>query len=790
MTTLRYLAIGGLLLAIASTHHAAAADQPNTAAFQLQHADAHGIDLVQGKNRIVVRFVAPNVVQIHGMPSGFSRRPGIVMDPHGSRDMLSNLHASDTSSAASVSSPELVVTWNKQTAHLVVADAQGHTLVETDPATLMDGHIDLQHDAADPLYGIGGYDAFEPAKGGLLRHGVQIAKAGEQGYPGAPFVWSTRGYGVLVDTVGAKFDLAEGRIDVSGVTREDISYDVMAGTPPQIFAALATLSGTPPMFPKWAMGFTNSQWGIDQQEFIAIVHGYRTRHIPIDNFTFDFDWKAWGDDNDGEFRWNEKKFPGGPDGSLKATMDQLGMHMTGIMKPRIHVDTAEGRYAEAHGYWVNNRPQNTDYFSLKPVRELDFDQSAVRAWFFNPALKHSFDTGIVGWWNDEADDTDSNTQFLNMQRALYDGQRAYSQTRVWSINRDFYLGAQRYAYGLWSGDIDTGFDSMAAQRQRMLNAIDAGEMKWGMDGGGFKGHPDDENYARWIEFGAFVPIFRVHGTLGEKRQPWMYGATAEQAAADAIRLRYALIPYIYSYERLDTVKGLGLVRPLTFDYPDDAQVRDDVDAWMFGDSLLVSPVVVKGQTEKDIYLPAGQWTDYFSGKAYQGGQTIHYAVDSKTWHDIPLFIREGAIIPTQPVMDYVGEHPVTEITVDVFPAERATHFDYYDDDGGTYAYEHGAFFSQRLTAQRDADGAQFSTDATHGSYKPALKYYLVKVHGVTAAAVKVGAKALKSYANAEALQAAKGEGWMVDHDRYGDVTIVRLEVGKARHVALSSATSH
>ncbi|HUA80653.1 MAG TPA: TIM-barrel domain-containing protein, partial [Dyella sp.] len=515
MTTLRHLAIGGLLLAIAFTNHAAAADQGSATTFRLQRADARGIELAQGENRISVRFVAPNVVQIHGMPKGLNTRPGIVMDPHGSRDTLSNLHATESAAAASVSSPELVVTWNKQAARLVVADAQGHTLLQTDPATLMDGHIDLQHDATDPLYGIGGYDAFEPAKDGLLRHGVQIAKAGEQGYPGAPFVWSTRGYGVLVDTVGAKFDLTEGRIDVSGVGREDISYDIMAGTPPQIFSALATLSGMPPMFPKWAVGFTNSQWGIDQQEFVAIVHGYRSRHIPIDNFTFDFDWKAWGDDNYGEFRWNEKKFPGGPDGSLKAMMDQLGMHMTGIMKPRIHVDTMEGRYAEAHGFWVNNRPQNTDYFSLKPVRELDFDLSAVRAWFFNPALKHSFDTGIVGWWNDEADDTDSNTQFLNMQRALYEGQRAYSPIRVWSINRDFYLGAQRYAYGLWSGDIDTGFDSMAAQRQRMLSAIDAGEMKWGMDGGGFKGHPDDENYARWIEFGAFVPIFRVHGTLGE-----------------------------------------------------------------------------------------------------------------------------------------------------------------------------------------------------------------------------------------------------------------------------------
>ena len=783
MTSLRNMAFCGLLFASAS--YPALADQ-TPPAFQLAHADASGIELSHGSDRIAIRFIAPNVVQVHGMPHGVSTRPGIVMDPHASRDVLSDLRVHNRDDSVSVASSELTATWDKQAGRLSIADAQGHVLLQTDPAALMEQHIDLQHEAGDPLYGIGGYDAFEPAKGGLLRHGVQIAKAGEQGYPGGPFVWSTRGYGVLVDTVGAKFDLRDGAIDVTGITREDVSYDVIAGTPPKIFAALASLSGAAPMFPKWAMGFTNSQWGIDEQELLKIVHGYRSRHIPIDNFTFDFDWKAWGQDDYGEFRWNGKKFPDGPSGKLKEMMDQLGMHMTGIMKPRIHVDTVEGRYAEAHGFWAAGRPQNMDYFSLKPVRELDFDQAAVRAWFFNDALKHSFDTGIVGWWNDEADDTNSNTQFLNMQRALYDGQRAYAPTRVWSINRDFYLGAQRYAYGLWSGDIDTGFDSMAAQRQRMLSAIDVGEMKWGMDGGGFRGHPDNENYARWIEFAAFVPIFRVHGTLGEKRQPWVYGPVAEKAAADAMRLRYALIPYIYSYERADTVKGVGIVRPLTFDYPDDPNVRDDVDAWMFGDSLLVSPVVEKGQTEKDIYLPAGQWTDYFTGKLYQGGQTIHYSVDSKTWDDVPLFIRDGAIIPTQPAMDYVGEHPVTELTVDMFPAAHATHFDYYDDDGSTYAYEHGVFYAQRLATQRSGDGAEVSIDAPHGRYKPALKYYLVKVHGIAAAR----AGTLKPYANAQALQAAKGEGWAVDHDRYGEVTLLRLAVDKAAHVLLRAAAAH
>jgi alpha-glucosidase (family GH31 glycosyl hydrolase) len=358
---------------------------------------------------------------------------------------------------------------------------------------------------------------------------------------------------------------------------------------------------------------------------------------------------------------------------------------------------------------------------------------------------------------------------------------------VWSINRDFWLGAQRYAYALWSGDIQAGFASMAAQRPRMLSAISVGEMQWGMDGGGFVGHPSDENYARWIEFGAFTPVFRVHGTEGEKRQPWKYGPVAEAAATHAIRLRYALLPYIYSYQHRASTQGVGLVQPLAFAWPHDRQARNDVDAWLFGDWLLVSPVVEQGQTAKRIYLPAGTWTDWASGKVYQGGQTIDYPVDAKTWRDIPLFIRAGAIIPTQPVMDWSSQHPVTTVSVDVFPAAAASHFDYYDDDGETYAYANGAYFRQRLATQRSGATVSFSTAAPEGSYRPALRHYLVRVHGIAAGAVD---GSLKHYASTAALEAADGEGWATASDRYGPLTVLRLDAGAARTLTLQAAAAH
>ncbi len=749
-----------------------------------------GVTFRLGDERLSIQLDGADVVHVKAVPDARTDEPTLVMDPARQPRVVADVDVHEDDNAFVLASDRLVVVWHKRTGKLSVGKVGQRALLTLDLAALAQGRVDLAHAAGQSLYGIGGYTIHQSVDDGLLRSGKRVAEAGEQGHAGAPFVWSTAGYGVLVDSNGAAFDLGAKRIQVSGLSKLAVDVYLMVGDPPRLFAELARLSGHAPMFPKWSLGFINSQWGIDEKELLDIVATYRRKHIPIDGFILDFDWKAWGKDNYGEFRWNPEKFPDGPSGRLQAMLGRDGIHLGGIMKPRIHVDTVEGRYATIHKLWLPGERVSLDYFSHKPVKEIDFDKPEARQWFGANAIKYGFDKGIVGWWNDEADTTLGNTQFLNMERALYTAQRAASDTRVWSINRNFWLGAQRYAYGLWSGDIDTGFAAMARQRTRMLSAIGVGEMWWGMDGGGFDGHPSDENYARWIEFGAFTPIFRVHGTFGEKRQPWVYGPVAEKAAAHAIRLRYKLLPYVYSYAHHASVAGVGLVRPLTFDWPHDPNVRNDVDAWMFGRWLLVSPVVKQGAVTKDIYLPAGTWTRWSTGKVYRGGQTITIPVDSRTWSDIPLFIRAGAIIPTQPVLDYTGERPIHVVAVDVFPSTHETGFTYYDDDGDTYAYTHGAYFSQRLSVRRMDDGSvRFVSAARAGMYRPALKFYLLKVHGIAATNVSCNGDALPQSGKLQALEQASGSGWARGHDRYGDTTYVRLPAGIACSLVLATANN-
>ncbi len=214
-----------------------------------------------------------------------------------------------------------------------------------------------------------------------------------------------------------------------------------------------------------------------------------------------------------------------------------------------------------------------------------------------------------------------------MGRMLYEGQRADgspTDRRAWSINRNYYLGGFRYGFAEWSGDIQTGYASMALQRKRMLATVNLGGPKWSMDTGGFSGHPSPENYARWMEFSAFVPVFRVHGGENEKRQPWVYGPVAEAAAKDAMELRYRLMPCLYSTTEEVHRTGIGLVRPMFWEFPDDAKTATMDTEWMFGDALLVSPVVAHGATSQSVYLPAGEWMDYSKRTRYAGGQTIAY----------------------------------------------------------------------------------------------------------------------------------------------------------------------
>ena len=552
------------------------------------------------------------------------------------------------------------------------------------------------------------------SKGTLTSPSGGTVTAGNQGQAGGPFAWTNQGWGFLADADGGTITIGSNSYIFerpASDTKRDLEFYLFVGTPKEIIKAFHDVTGFPPLFPKYTLGFMNSEWGIDQTELYNDIRTYREKAIPIDAYILDFDWMDWGSDNYGEFRWGPK-FPDGQSGSIVDTLKHYGMNLMGIRKPRVHVNTIQGQYCQTHGFFVD---YVTDYFSGQTVGRLNFQLPAARKWFWESfaVQGNSYARGITGYWNDEADEYGGNLMFMQMQRAEYEGQRAYNNTRVWSINRNYYTGAQRYAYALWSGDIQTGFSVMADQRLFMLSSITLGASWWGMDIGGFANTPSPENYYRWVQFGAFVPVFRVHGTYNQEREPWYYGADAEAIATKYIRLRYRLMPYIYSAAWENHLTGLSIVRPLVFEYPKDPVTENLFSEWLFGNSFLVSPVVQSGATQQSVYLPQGSWLDFHSGKQYSGSSYYDIPVASD---DIPIFIKSGSIIPMSPTAQYVDASEMRKtLILSSYPGGTGQCI-VYDDDGISYNYETGAYSTTAITHDRNDQRAIISIAARTGMY--------------------------------------------------------------------------
>jgi alpha-glucosidase (family GH31 glycosyl hydrolase) len=785
---------------------------PPSGVGNLRSAEVSGdtLTLRVGEDTIVVQVVASNMVRVHYQPENQTSRPTPVLDPSHTWRNDTPAKIGTDSDPMTISTEKLVVKISKTPVRFAIYDDYNHLLLR-EPAEggVYGGGFRFTYNAADPFFGIDGtslpgqnIDRRQDIRTGSRRSGGTVG-AGRQGDGGAPLAY-TLTYGLLVDSDGGNFDISTGELQFSGGSRKDIEYFAIVGDPKTIMHGVVDISGHPPMMPKWTLGFMNSQYGSTQSEITQIVDTYRAKQIPIDGCILDFDWKAWGEDNYGEWRWNSTsapgnvhpdKFPDGASGKFAETMHDKGMKLVGIFKPRIVLRTVEGnltaaaQYAYDHKLFFDWEQPYIDYFSNRPALDIDFSSPTARSWFWDHMVP-AYRSGLQYFWNDEADSIGNamfpNFQNADMQRAMYDGARSVGDQRVWSINRNFYLGAQRYAYAEWSGDIRTGFQSMGWQESRMLSTVGLGEPHWSMDTGGFEGHPDSENYARWVQFAALVPIMRVHGSLNEHRQPWIFGAQAEADAKAAIELRYSLIPYMYAYERQAHETGIGIVRPLFWDFPTDrGRAVDITDEWMFGDELLAAPILGEGQASRTIYLPQGQWFDYFRGQRYEGGQSIVYPVNPQTWSDIPLFIRAGAIFPTQDIQQYVGEHPVTRVFVDVFPTATETSFNYYDDDGLTYAYEKGTFYQQRLSSSDNGTVVRFALATPTGTYKPPLREYEVRLHGISARSVTIDDVEGRHYADLAQLENGSPEGWTTGTDVYGTVTVVKVTAAAAKQISAS-----
>ena len=286
---------------------------------------------------------------------------------------------------------------------------------------------------------------------------------------------------------------------------------------------------------------------------------------------------------------------------------------------------------------------------------------------------------------------------------------------------------QRYGAGTWSGDINVSWAVFAAQACLGLNMGMSGVVMWGTDIGGFHKAIEytGELFVRWFQFGAFNSIFRAHGHTWRMHTPWAYGDIYADICRDMLQLRYRLIPYIYALAYEASQTGLAYIRPLILDHPEDPQCFDRSREFMFGDDLLVAPVTDEGARQWSVYLPAGRWTDFWTGEILEGGRS--HLVDAPL-ERIPLFVRAGAIIPTGPVVQHLNGYAPERIELMINPGANSS-FTLYEDDGETNKYRDGQSARTRFTLRDSGAGFELRIESPEGdrSVIPAGRTYAVRL---------------------------------------------------------------
>ncbi|GAA4583221.1 alpha-xylosidase [Planotetraspora phitsanulokensis] len=604
-------------------------------------------------------------------------------------------------------------------------DRAGRTLVEQDPGqpdisgrlrtlpfgrSSADGVPVAYHETflapADEAFG-GFGESFTPLdKRGqrpLMWNFDAFGAESQRAYKNVPFYLSNRGYGLMVDSGSpVEFDMCQStHSDVQIIVPDDLlDYYVIAGpAPADVLTRFGRLTGKPELPPKWAFGtWISSGFFRDSQErVLERAATIRERGIPCDVLHLDTYWQVG--DHWSDMRWDPETFPD-PVGMLAALKKQ-GFRVCLWMNPYIsHLSPAFPEAAE-NGYLL--RRQDGEVYvadswhgSHPACGIVDFTNPAAVDWF-KGLLRDRLREGVSVFKTDFAEGVPADavafngmtgTDLHNVYSLLFNDvvseatREVAGHGMVWA--RSSYLGGQRHA-AQWSGDVDSAYPSMGSTIRGGLSHGLSGIPFWTHDAGGFTGTPTPDLYIRWSQFSALSPLIRFHGTT--TREPWRFPAHAERGAVEAIRLRYRLMPYIYSAAVTAAETGAPMMRALCVDYPDDPVAWQADLEYLLGTDLLVAPMISADGTRK-VYLPAGVWVDYWTGEAIEGGR--HITV-SPPLDQIPLFVRHGALIPVTEPGDTVGDDaPVTLAAFGVPARESRTTI--RDLDGDTV-----------VTAVRDGD---------------------------------------------------------------------------------------
>lgn len=575
-------------------------------------------------------------------------------------------------------------------------------------------------------------------------------------YQSIPFFMglrSGRAYGIFFDnTYWSNFDMGkESRDQYSfGAEGGDLDYYFFAGpTPKAILSRFTELVGRMPIPPLWSLGYQQSRWSYSPERRVReIANGFRSNNIPCDVIYLDIDYM----DGYRVFTWNPVNFP--DPRRMVSDLAAQGFRMAVIMDPGIKTDSMYAAYRSglAAGCFLKYPDGRLFTGDVWPGRCAfpDFTSDAARRWW-GDQMSGLVDVGIRGWWNDMNEPSVFNTPSktvdltvlhndrglwtrhaknhniygMQMTQATYDGSLRHNPSeRPFVLTRASYAGGWRYSAS-WTGDNVASWEHLRMALSMSLNLSLSGQPFVGADIGGFIGYPSGELFARWLQLGVFTPLMRGHSVIDEKnKEPWEFGSRFTEINRSTIAMRYRLLPYIYNVMVEASATGIPAMRAPVLEYPDDPRFARSSEEFLFGSDLFIAPVLWPDARERNVPLPQGIWYDFYTGTRTRGGGSLR--VDAPL-EQLPIFVRAGAIVPSQQVMQYTHQEAIDPLTLMVYPltTNGTVASRYYEDDGRSFDYLKGTVFRRTHTQQRAGNTLAVEIGPVEGTYRPPPRHLVL-----------------------------------------------------------------
>ncbi len=510
-----------------------------------------------------------------------------------------------------------------------------------------------------------------------------------------------------------------------------MKYYIITGNLRDIYESLSRVTGKPYMPPEWALGFQQSRYSyMNDGEVRSVIDGFRKNGIPLSALYLDIDYM----DGYRDFTFNSGSFPDMK--SLAEYASEYGTHIITIIEPSVKFDPGYRIYDEAlkNGFFIKYPDGNTLYAPVWAGMSAfpDFSRPDVSEWW-GSQYDYMLESGVSGFWHDMNEPAiftawGDNTMAESAVQAAgrhgdihnlfgyYMAKAAFEHlsrsSRPFILSRSGWAGISRYAW-VWTGDTETSWKELKQNLITILNLSLSGISYTGCDIGGFTGSPTGELFIRWLQMGLFLPLFRVHSSKNTgRREPWELGKYS-RIASEIIRMRYRLLPYIYTKTYRSHITGIPIVRPVFWADPSDSKLLDIDDEMMFGDSILVAPVIDKGMNSRNVVFPAGKWYDFYDDHLFSGKSEINAGLER-----IPFFIAEGSIIPA----DEDGK-----MTINVYYSDRGMKGEFYSDNSGS---DH---LLEDFSVSADGDMKWLR----EGTYEGRCREYRFRFHGITLSSVNI-----------------------------------------------------